>query len=816
MNDRRSAAVAILALALLVSGAVGAGGFVSLAAPGSGNAWTAATDANDRSIGATADRALTGPTSVESPYGEATVRYDREGVPHIEADNETALYYAVGYVQARDRLFQMDLQRRLMRGETAEIAGESTVESDRFYRKMDFAGAAEASWNATRDTEAGDATRAYTAGVNHYIDTEPLPTEFQANDYAPDEWTPVDSLLVGKLIAWQLTGDFRDLERATVADSFDPGAVSELYPEQLDHDSTVVGRSQGGDVTPASARPSASRQAGTQGTTGDFAGLYDRYSTYERSLGIGSNSWVVSGEHTADGAPIVANDPHLSLTVPPVWYEMHLESPEMNTRGVAFPGLPFVVIGRTESVSWGFTNVGADQTDLYTFERPTDDTYVYDGETREVQTETETIEVANGPDAGVEIRKTVKGPLLERGGQEVAVSWLGLTGTREGQAIHDLNHAEDLAAVSEALRTFDTPTQNIVAADRDGGTLFRTTGKYPYRYTDGERVSGELPFNATAGEGNWRGWTPYGQTDWDAGGFVPFEDVPHVDNPDVLATANQRTTDEPSFYLSYSERFADPYRGARIYERLESRVESDRPVTAAFMQDLQRDTRSLAAARYQEPILDARSEMSADVRTEADRLVGWDARMNRDSRAALLYALFREEVRGVVFGDEFAAEGLDSSYYPHHTTLQNLPADSEWFDNATTPARETRADGYATAFERAVERAEEEGWRVYGDYNVVDLDHRFPLAFLEYPEVPTNGGPFTVSNFRVTGDAGSSWRMVVSGSEAYGVIPGGQSGNPYSPHYADQLDPWANGGYHPIPTESSGPIVIMFDEEGDA
>ncbi|PSQ31061.1 penicillin acylase family protein [Halobacteriales archaeon SW_6_65_46] len=806
MNDRRSAIVAVVALALLVAGSVGAGSFISLAAPGSGDAWTAAYGANDGSIGAKTDRALTGATTVESPHGEATVRYDGEGVPHIEADSEAALYYAVGYVQARDRLFQMDLQRRLMRGETAEIAGAAAVESDRFYRKMDFASAAAASWNATKDTAAGDATRAYTAGVNHYIDTQPLPTEFQANDYAPDEWTPVDSLLVGKLIAWQLTGDFRDLERATLADAFDAGEMSELYPEQLAHDSTITGRSQGGEVTPATARSVDESRS----VAGDFSGLYDRYSSYERSRGIGSNSWLVSGEHTDDGKPILANDPHLSLTVPPVWYEMHLDAPEMDTRGVAFPGLPFVVIGRTESVSWGFTNVGADQTDLYTFERPTNDTYVYGNETREIRTETETIEVADGPDAEVKIRKTVKGPLLERDGREVAVSWLGLTGTREGRASYALNHAEDLDAVREALRTFDTPTQNIVAADRDGGTLFRLTGKYPYRYTDGERVSGELPFNATEGDGEWRGWTPYGQTDWEAGGFVPYEDVPHIDNPDVLATANQRTTDEPGFYLAYSGRFADPYRGERIYERLETRVESDQPVTAEFMQNLQRDTRSLAAAAYQQSILDAREEMPADVRREADRLAGWDARLDRDSRPALLYTLFRDAVREEVFGDEFAAAGLDSSYYPHHTVLQNLPANSSWFDDRTTSERESRADAYAAAFELAVERANAEGWETYGDDNVVDLDHQFPLSFLDYPQLTTDGGPFTVSNFR--GSAGSSWRMVVAGEEAYGVIPGGQSGNPYSPHYADQLDPWANGGYHSIPTEPGGPVVITFTE----
>jgi penicillin amidase len=490
---------------------------------------------------------------------------------------------------------------------------------------------------------------------------------------------------------------------------------------------------------------------------------------------------------------------------------MHVETAGMNARGVSFPGLPFVVIGQTESVSWGFTNVGADQTDLYTFARPTDDTYVYDNETLAVDRETETIEVADGQDVTVEVAKTVKGPLLERGGREVAVSWLGLTGTREARAVYELNHATDLDDVRSAMRRFDTPTQNLVAADRDGGTLFRLTGKYPYRYTDGERVAGDRPFNATEGEGEWRGWEPYGRTDWNAtGGFVPYGEVPHVENPDVLATANQRTTDDPGFYLAYSERFADPYRGERIYDRLEARVASDAPVTAAFTKEVQRDVRSLAADGYVPDILDARGEMSPAVRSEADRLAEWDRNLTRDSRAALLYALFREEVRNATLYDEFHPRGLDAGYYPHHHAIQELPADSEWFDDERTPERETRTDVYATAFARAVERADAEGWETYGDYNVVDLDHQFPVAFLDYPELPADGGPFTVSNVRVESTAGSSWRMVVAGDESYGVLPGGQSGNPYSPHYDDQLDAWANGRYHPIPTNAAGPVVLRF------
>ncbi|WP_255149599.1 penicillin acylase family protein [Halorarius halobius] len=805
MTRYRPVAVSLVAVALLASAAVGGGSFLQLAAPGSGDAWGPAYGANQGSVGARLDRAATGATSVESPYGTATVRYDDDGVPHVSAENEQALAYAVGYVQARDRLFQMDLQRRLMRGRLAEAFGERAVESDRFHRQMDFAAAANASWDAVEDTEAGDGIRAYTAGVNHYMASNSLPTEFRLNDYEPRPWKPTDTLLVGKLIAWQLTGDFRDLQTATLQEEF--GNVSDVYPRYLDHDAGIVERSQGGTAVPASTR------SGRASRSGDFAGAYSALAEFQRDPGIGSNSWVVSGNHTESGDPIVANDPHLSLTVPPVWYEMHLQTEGMNVRGVAFPGLPVVVIGHNENVSWGFTNVGADQTDLYTYRMPTNDTYVYEGEVRDVRSHTETIPVADGPDATVEVRKTVHGPLLERGGRTVAVSWLGLTGTREARGVYRINRANDLGDVKQALRLFDTPTQNIVAADSEGNTMYRITGKYPYRYTDGERVAGDLPFNGSAGHGEWRGFEPYGQSDFSEG-FVPFEEVPHVDNPDVLGTANQRVTATPGFYLAYSERYADPYRGERIYERLEARVDADEPVTPAFMQDLQRDTTSRAVAGFVPQILRATDEMDTETRQAARVLDDWNNEMSRDSRGALLWTLFREEVRNETFYDEFHPRGLDASAYPHLYALQQLPADSRWFDDVRTPETETRADIYARALAEAVDQADARGYETYGDYNRVDLNHQFPVAFLDYPEMPTDGSPYTVSNYRVSGPAGSSWRMVVGSDAAYGVIPGGQSGNPYSPHYHDQLRPWANGEYHEIPLDEDGPVVIRFTGGG--
>jgi penicillin amidase len=804
MSDTLHAIAAVLLALLLVVTGVGAGEYVRLGAPLSGEAWTPADGANPGSVGERVDRAVTGPVTVESPYGAATVRYDRDGVPHIEAENEQALAFAVGYVQARDRLFQMDLQRRLMAGNLSAAFGEQAVESDTFHRQMGFRDAADASWRAIEGGETAASIEAYSAGVNHYIETQPLPLEFRLNDYEPTRWTPQDALLVAKLVSWSLSGSFDDLRGETVAQRLP--AATDLYPRQLGHSAAIV----------ASARPGpeTARLAPAESATGDSRALYESLARYEAPAGLGSNSWVVSSEHTASGAPLLANDPHLSLMVPPVWYEMHLRTPEMNVRGVAFPGINAVVIGQNERVAWGFTNVGADQTDLYRYDWVDADTYRYRGEDREVQTHTETIPVKDATPVEVEVRRTVHGPLLEREGSTVAVAWVGLTGTKEAIAIDGLNHARSVAEAREVMRDWDSPTQNFVAMDRDGGTYFRITGEYPVRTVDGESVAGNRVFDGSAGEGEWAGFVPYGQSSWE--GFVPYDEVPERVNPDYVATANQRTMDDPPFYIATSAGYADPYRGQRINELVTARIDSGKPVTKAFFQSVQRDTRSTAADQFVPHVLAATDAMDPEARAAARTLGAWDHNMTADSEGALLFALFRERYMNLTLGDEYRANGLDESYFPHYWTLGELPADSPWFDDIRTPAVETRDDIAARALAWAVAEADRRGYETYGDYNRLDLAHPFPVAALDYPTRPMDGSAFTVDNFhgQRSTQAGSSWRMVASWDGSLGVIPGGQSGNYYSPHYHDQLDEWAAGEYRPLAFEASGPTVIVF-EGGD-
>jgi penicillin amidase len=747
-------------------------------------------------------------------------------VPHVSAENERALYFAVGYVQARDRLFQMDLQRRLIGGRLSEVVGERALESDRFHRSLDFEGAAEASWERVRKTPAGPSLRAFADGVNRYAETNPLPPEYALLGVEFDAWTPVDSLLVGKQIAWSLSGSFTDLRRSTIRNRLGREALS-LYPDRLDHETPIIrDESDAATFEPdasivASPADSTSTRASPRrdGSGADFAGLYDRLDPYDARPGVGSNSWVISGDRTATGKPVLANDPHLSLTVPGVWYEMHLRTDRMETRGVAFPGIPYVVIGRTTDVAWGFTNVGGDFTDLYTYETR-NGSYRYGDEFRAFDTHVERIRVKEGDSyrtVNHTVRKTVHGPVVSREGRQVAVAWPGFSATNESLGAYRLNHAEEMADVERAARIWDVPAQNLVAATRDGETLFVAAGKYPIRRTDGRVVRGDQLFDGSDREGEWAGYTPYGNSSWR--GFVPFEAVPRVENPDYLATANQRTMDDPPFYIGTGETYADPYRGQRIYERLDRRAAGDEPMDAAFSRSVQRDVRSLAAEEFTGYALAATDEMTPSTREYARTLSDWNHSMRADSEAALVYRLWIEAFRNETFGDEFAAEGLDDDYYPKLSVLHGLPADSRWYDDRTTPARETRAEIAARAMATARDRIEAEGYENYGDYNRLDLNHPFQRAFLDYPERPMDGSPFTVFNFRAdpSTQRGSSMRMVVAFDEESNlVLPGGNSGLFWAEHYHDQLGLWASGRYRSVAmaTPDRGPTIVFESAEG--
>ncbi|TYL40653.1 peptidase S45 [Natronococcus pandeyae] len=759
-------------------------------APLSGSAW----DAADRTL----------PETVESPYGAATVRYDEFGVPHVDSDDEAAAYFAVGYVQAFDRLAQLDLQRRVMRGQLSELVGEVTLEDDEFHAAMDFAGAAEATWAYVAETPAGPLVEAYADGVNAVIDRGALPLEFELLGYEPEPWTPVDSMLMEKQISWTLTGNFGELRRALIADRLGEDILEELYPERMDHDVPILRESVGGDRLEANGGESAIASEPVD------PALTNWLSRFESPTGVGSNSWVVSGDHTTSGQPIVAYDPHLSLMTPPLWYEQHVETPETSVRGATFPGVPFVITGANEHGTWSFTNVGADVLDCYRYE--IDDhgeRYRYEGEWREFETEEREIAVADGENRTITVRKTVHGPVIEREERTVGVAWTGHTATRTTEAIYEYERSEGVGDLLEATRRFDLPTQNLVYADADGRTLYYVTGKLPIRTVDGEAVSGNRIFDGSAGEGEWDGFTPFGESSWN--GFVPFEEKPHAIDPDVLATANQRVADDPEHYVGVA--YASPYRGARIYDRLDERVEAGESTDPAFHRDLQNDVYDGRAEQLVPELLEtveSADDPGGALEDAAETLAAWEYEMEPDSRGALVFARWMDHFGRLVVEPAFEDAGLDESYYPDDWMIATLPEESAFFD-----AR-SRAETMLEALEAALDEIDEEGWDTYGDWNSTRvIEHPFgeEAPFLNYPERAADGSRATVKNYRVDSAVGASWRMVVEpGGEATAVLPGGNSGDYFSEHYGDQFERWLANDQKPMDRTLEGEPDVTFEE----
>jgi penicillin amidase len=731
--------------------------------------------------------------TVESPYGAATVTYDDAHVPHVTADSEQAAYYAVGYAQAADRLFQMDLYRRSARGRTAEVVGPFTAGQDVMNAKLDFLGAARASRDAIRGTEVETITQAYADGVTAYIESEPPGFEFGLLDYDPDPWSVLDTVLVGRSVSWRFSGGFGDIVETVRRDHFDDETYRRLFLAELDGDGVPAIREDG------APEPAAREQPPANGSVDP--GFAEWLASFDPPDALGSNAWVVGGEYTESGDPSVCSDPHVGLRAPPTWYEQRVTDGERTVHGFAIPGTPVTPIGTNEYGAWGLTALQADVTDLYSYE--VDDAaerYRYEGEWRTPETTTRTVPVRWGPDREVSVRKTVHGPLVEReidgASHHVGVAWPGFAGgDLLLSGMYDVVRSEGLSSFRSACEQFGIGF-NYVYGDRDGRTCYQVIGNIPVRRIDGEVVGGARVFDGSAGEGEWDG-------------FVPFEQLPAAIDSEYVVTANQRPASDPAYPLGRTG-FAPGARAKRLYERLDQAAETGTPMDEAFMRSLQLDTLDVVAREFVPVVLDARDRMSEAAQPWLDSLDEWDYRMTVGSRAALVYARFFEQLQTVTWADSFEAKGLSRWHWPDPWVVTTLPADSEYFDG-------DRGAAVAEAMDRAVEEIEDEGWDTYGDVSTVSIDHPIGdiVSGLNYPDVPVGGSGYTPKPYY-----GSSWgpgfRMVQDlGTDGVSsVLAGGNDGAPHSDHYHDQLGVWANGGYRRTDGPPPGDPDISFDGDG--
>jgi penicillin amidase len=754
--------------------------------------------------------------SVVNLKGDVKVVYDDRNVPHIFATSEDDAYRALGYVVARDRLFQMYVQTLAATGRLSELAGARALPLDREARGIGLPRSAERKLAA-----AGDTARfmklavAYADGVNAYVaqmSASELPLEFRLIGKTPVKWTPIDSYHLLNRMGYTLAFLAVETERAAASSRIGAGAAEVLFPDNTPIQEPIQPNGQHAArfdfrALPPPGAPDTSA-ASQLAVTNAFlpSSMLARADAEDEPSTFASNNWAVSPSRSATGHALLAGDPHLDLSLPSIWYEAHLVVPgKLDVYGVTIPGAPGIVIGFNRDVAWTFTNTGADVVDYYAEtvdndQRPT--TYRVDGAWRPVETR---IEAYRGPLGNVIQRDTLffthRGPMRRVGSKWISMRWTVLESANELSAFFGVSHARSAREVEDVMaRSFMAPAQNMLAADRGGHIAIQSTGRFPIRSGDGRGVG------IRDGSSSANDWT----------GALPQSEYPQAYDPaqGYLASANQQPID-PRVAKGWWGGSYDPWRAMRINTLLRA----DSAVTTDAMRRYQTDPGSARADLFVPALLDAAqrvlqhgsSNMNVEVLATARKLLAeWDRRYTKDNTRAVL---FEEAMRSVVnhTWDELAVDPGSNRRVatPSAAVLAELLADSTsvWWDDRTTPQVEHRdeilatslASAYLTVRSRYGE-ASDDRWR-WDRIRFANINHLLRLPALSALDIPVQGGTSTLAPSSGTGTHGPSWRMVVElGPElqAWATYPGGQSGNPISSRYKDRIAMWAHGDLEPI------------------
>jgi len=676
---------------------------------------------------------------IAAPLGQpAEVVRDELGVPHIDAGSDEDLYFLQGFVTAQDRLFQMDFLRRRAAGRLAEIFGEAALANDRRAQTLGMEAAAER-YARGLDGPARRIFAAYARGVNFFLERRGrrLPVEFALLRYDPRPWRIADSLLVALEMFRTLSSTWRsDLARQALLESGDPKRVRRLYPV--------------------------------------WSGLEPP---------LGSNAWAVAGERTASGKPLLAGDPHLEFTVPPVWYQIHLRSPGLHVAGMSLPGLPGVIIGHNDRIAWSVTSLQFDVEDLYQEQLdPATGQYLYRGGVRRASRRVSRLLVRGGSPVVVETWVTHHGPVVATArGRRFALRWTALELESFRYPIRALNRAGGWEEFRRALREFPGPALNFVYADVEGNIGYQVAGKLPIRDYDGA-----YPQDGAAGEFEWKG-------------YISFDDLPAVFNPasGIVVSANQNPFPQDYRYR-VGGHFAPGYRARRIRELLSGKDQWTAQAMLAVQTDIY-DPFLHGLARRAVAAWERRPEGGPTLAAAIDRLRVWDGRMDKASRAALIARLLFQHLRREVA--ERAAKGAGLVYdFPMaapviEKLIEEQPRD--WFPDYDALVLRALADACAEAERMFGGRIE--GWQ-YGRWNRLrpsgGLLVRLPLIgrYFAYRPVARSGSPNTV--LQVNGLVMPSARMVLDTSDwddSRYVLPFGESGQRFSKHFRDQWEAYLEG-----------------------
>ncbi|MCP3899063.1 MAG: penicillin acylase family protein [Desulfobacteraceae bacterium] len=735
-----------------------------------------------------------------------TIYRDKYAVPHIYAENEHDLYLATGYVMAQDRMWQMDLIRRVSLGRLSEIFGPDMLKADILFRTLDIPKKSQLVLDKVSDKMKGYLD-AYTAGVNYYIKEHKgnYPLEFNILGYTPDAWKPLHTVNLIGYMAWDLAGGWStEIVISNLTKKLGTSLIEEITP-QFDKHSSIF--------------PDYVKTELIDKLYNDFILSKNKINHLGVQVLKASNNWAVAGTKSTTGKPILANDMHLGINSPGIWLQIHQNiKGKLNVTGVALPGAPFVICGHNDNIAWGMTNVMVDNLDFYVEKINPDnpDEYLYKGEWKKIRIKKEIINIKGGESKEIDIRYTGNGPIVSELKDDItdmviSARWQGFEYSNEFQALYQFNYAENFEDFKIAASKFVAISQNIVYADTKGNIGLACSAGIPIRPSnDGTKVQ--------------PGWT--GEHEWQ--GIVSFDELPISYNPakGFVSSANYNTAENFPYYVN-KWGFCGPYRLDRINEILESKDK----FSVADIKKMQLDMKSKLPELFVKKIV-SEATKKTDL-TELEKkalsiLETWDFSMDAGSSAAVIFENFYLSFIENTFKDQMGDDlyqGYISNKQPVQIGVEQIwDTDSEWYDNINTDKKETFTDIVQKSFSDSITKLEKElgssvnTWK-WGKMLTLTLNH--PLGSVKALDMvfKLNKGPYELGGnshsipayaykytkpFKVY--HGPSQRHVYDLSQwdnSFSVIPTGNSGIPASKHYCDQTDLYVKGKFHSDYTSKS-------------